>query len=192
MAGLKYYVGDSETLGLDAKRHDVTQISIIRCSDLVQLSRYIKAERPENASREALIKTGRTYQDILKGDAKIDVIKRFEDFFNEDGEDSDSRCMICHNAPFDRRFLKAMWESVGKKFPVNNWLDTRPMAKKYAMKLGLEKPSMTLENILKFAEIKGFANFHNAIDDTRNLYLFWKKSVDLGIDYLDCIKRDED
>lgn len=189
--GLTYYVIDTETTGLSAKIHDVTQISIIRCSDLVQLSRYIKAERPENASREALIKTGRTYQDILKGDAKIDVIKRVEDFLNEDGLTPDHRCAVAHNSNFDMRFLNATWESVGKKFPINNWLDTRPMAKKYAMKLGLEKPSMTLENILKFAEIKGFSNFHNAIDDTRNLYLFWKKSVDLGIDYLDCIKRYE-
>lgn len=191
MSGLKYFILDVETNGLSAQVHEVSQLSIIRCSDLVQLSRYVKIEHPEKTSREALIKTGRTYNDLLKGDEKLEVIDRVEKFLAEDGSHPDERCGVAHNASFDRRFLKAMWESVGKKFPVNNWLDTRPMAKKYAMKLGLEKPSMTLENILKFAEIKGFSNFHNAIDDTRNLYLFWKKSLDLGIDYLDCIKRDE-
>lgn len=189
MSGLFYYILDTETGGLSPKTAEMTQISIIRCSDLVQLNRYIKIEYPEKVNRDALIKTGRTYRDLLKGEPRAAVVDRVNSFFEEDGLTPEHRCIVAHNASFDQRFCYAEWEAVGKKFPAVHWLDTRPMAKKYAMKLGLEKPSMTLESILKFAEIDGFKNFHNAIDDTRNLYLFWKKSVDLGIDYLDCIKR---
>jgi DNA polymerase III epsilon subunit-like protein len=70
-----YYVLDVETTGLKCDWHEVTEISLIRCSDRHQLTKYIKAEHPWRASPEALSATGRTKQDLLKGISKFEAVE---------------------------------------------------------------------------------------------------------------------
>ena len=55
---------------------------------------------------------------------KAEVVQRCEKFFSEDGATPAHRCIVAHNAPFDRKFLHALWGQVGKEFPANLWLDT--------------------------------------------------------------------
>lgn len=187
---LSYYVIDTETTGLKAGWAEITQISIIRATDRHQLSFYIKAEHPERASKEALEITNRTMSDLYKGISKEEGVDKVEKFLSEDGLTDEHRCFIAHNAPFDIRFCHALWSSVGKKLPVICWMDTKPFAKLWANKLGLEKPKLTLTASLENAGLKPVdPGVHNAISDSRNTYLLWKKGIDEGIDHTLCIKR---
>ena len=99
--------------------------------------------------------------------------------------------MIAHNASFDRRFVHALWDKVGKIFPANLWLDTKALTSNIAKKHGLIKPKLTLESTLKIANVTNIRpNAHNAIVDTQNTYKLWKQAIDFHqIDYLPLIKR---
>jgi DNA polymerase III epsilon subunit-like protein len=187
---LNYYILDLETTGLSLAKHEVTQISIIRCADRNQLSKYIKAEFPENADPTALRITGRTMQDILSGDNKEDVVSVVDKFLAEDNSTPENRCMVGHNVHrFDLRFTHALWSKVGKVFPANLWLDTIPFTKAYATKKGIAADKFNLDASLEIAGIKKVGTAHNAIVDTRNNYKLWLKCVEEGIDHLPCIKR---
>ncbi len=187
---IDYYVLDLESSGLDLKRHEVTQISIIRCSDRFQLNKFIKAEHPETASWEALKITGRTLKDIVTGENKEDVIEFVEGFLNQDGKDAESRCMVGHNVHrFDTRFTHALWEKVGKAFPAHLWLDTLPFTKAYALKYGIAAQKFNLDASLEIAGIVKKGEAHNAKIDTRNTYRLWKKLMESGTDYLSSMKR---
>lgn len=52
--GLHYYIVDVETTGLSAKIHEVNEISIIRCSDRMQFTQFIRCEHPNTANFDAL------------------------------------------------------------------------------------------------------------------------------------------
>lgn len=188
---MEYYVLDVETTGLSAENHETTQISIVRCKDRHQLSKYIAAEHPERASYEALNITGRTLKDIIRGETKEDAVISCDDFFQQDGKTPEHRCIIAHNAPFDRRFVHALWGKVNKTFPANLWLDTKTLTGRLAKKNGQKKPSLTLESSLKIASVNNVTSgAHNAIADTRNTYKLWKRLVeDHKVDSLPLIKR---
>ena len=57
---------DTETTGLMANYHEIFEISIIRVSDKVQLSRKIKVKNPKNASLEVLQITGKNISVVMK------------------------------------------------------------------------------------------------------------------------------
>ncbi|HVI40054.1 MAG TPA: 3'-5' exonuclease [Anaerovoracaceae bacterium] len=188
--GLEYYVIDTETTGFSPGWHEMTQISIIRCSDRHQLSKLIKAEYPKRVSPQALEVTNRTMKDLLVGDTRANVVEAVDSFLLSDGLTDEHRCMIAHNAPFDKNFCHALWASVGKKFPAICWLDTKTFAKLWANKLGLEKPKLTLAASMENVGLKPIdPGIHNAISDSRNTYLLWKRGMDEGLDHLACIKR---
>lgn len=186
---LKYYIVDTETTGLKPSWHEMHQISIIRCDDRNQLSKYIRCEHPERANDQALEITKRTRKDIIQGESLLSVIESVDSFLALDGVAKEHRCMIAHNAPFDKNFCHFAWNSCKKIFPADLWLDTKTFAKSWANKLGIEKPKLTLGAALDFTGItpvQGTA--HNAITDSRNTYMLWKKGMDEGIDHLPHIK----
>lgn len=186
---LLFYVIDVETTGL-SRNHEITQISIVRCSDRNQLSRNIKALYPERATPEALRITGRTLEDILIGEGREEVVERCNLFFQEDGKTPEFRCVVAHNGSFDRRFCHTLWEEMGHKFPADLWLDTKRLSKQLANKQGIIKPTLTLEASLKLAGVEAKPGKHNAISDTRNTYLLWKKIIEEhAIDYLPLIEN---
>lgn len=189
MSKLEYYIIDTETTGLKAGHNEVTEISIIRCKDRHQLTRRIKAEHPERASDMALEITGLTFEDLLNGDKKEDVVTACETFFNQDGKTPEHRCMVAHNASFDKRFCHALWESCNKQFPSVIWLDTIKLAKLWSKKVGIKPDNFKLGTVLKFAAIKPMPGAHDAGSDARNTYLFWKKAMDNDLDYLAATKR---
>lgn len=188
--GLIYYILDEETTGVDSKKHEIIQISIIRCSDRHQLSKFIKSEYPQHASFAALAVTGRTFLDLHRGEAKEDVVDICDNFFNEDGLTNEHRCIVGHNVHrFDLRFTHALWKKCNKVFPANLWLDTLPFIKAYAIKKGIDSKSFKLEAACDLIGIKTAGMQHNAISDTRNNYKLWLKLMDSGVDYLPFIKR---
>jgi DNA polymerase III alpha subunit (gram-positive type) len=187
---LKYYVIDLETHGLRVNYHEITEISIIRASDKVQLSRNIKALYPERASIDALTITNKTLADLSYGDSREITVEACDKFFNEDKLTPAHRIIVGHNIyNFDRRFLHALWESVGKVFPANMWLDTIPMTRKYAKSIGLVKPKVNLHAACDIVGIKKIAAIHNAKSDSRNSYLLWQDLINnKKMDYLPFIK----
>lgn len=188
---LNYYIIDVETTGLKVDWHEVTQVSIVRCSDRRQLNRYIRAEHPERCDDRALEATGRTKDDLRKGGPKLEAVEACERFLLEDGQTPEHRCMVAHNAPFDKRFTSAMFKSVGKVLPVTCWLDTMRIMRYYATRvLGLEKPSVKLHEALKICGISPRDGAHNAISDTQNLYILRDHLIKQGFDMLPYIKRE--
>jgi DNA polymerase III alpha subunit (gram-positive type) len=187
---IQYYVIDTETTGLRCGYHECTEIGIIRATDRVQLWRQIKCEYPERASFDALAITKKTLADLSNGFDKEKVVEECNKFFAEDGLTPQHRCIIGHNIfSFDKRFLFALWESVGKEFPGTMWLDTIPMTKKYAKDIGLVKPKVNLHAACDIVGVKKISEAHNAKVDSRNSYLLWKNLVeDKKVDHLPFMK----
>lgn len=189
MSGIKFYVIDTETTGLKANYNEMTEIGIIRVEDRVQLWKQIKCENPERASFDALAITKKTMADLEKGYDRKTVVEECEKFFAEDGLTPAHRCIIAHNAPFDKKFLHALWEQVGKEFPAHLWLDTIPLTREYAKKIGLVKPKVNLHAACDILQIKKISEAHNAKVDSRNTYLLHRALVeDKKMDYLPFIK----
>lgn len=187
--GLKYYVIDCETTGFSPKYHEITEISIIRCDDRNQLSLFLKPQFPQRANPESLRVTGRTFKDLFKGIHPKEAVDKINQFVESDQLTPEHRCFIGHNVQFDRGFVYFLWNSFGKEFPATCWLDTKTMTKKWATQLGIERPKLTLGASLELVGIKAMPGVHNAVADTRNTYLLWKKGIENGIDYLPALKR---
>lgn len=189
MSGLQYYVVDTETTGLKANFHEITEVGIIRAKDRVQIHRCVKCVYPERANFDALAITKKTMADLDRGYDKAAVIAECNKFFEEDGATPAHRVIVAHNAPFDRRFLHAMWESEGLEFPAHLWLDTVSLTKAYAKKIGLIKPKVGLHAACDIVGIKKLSDAHNAKVDSRNCYLLHRNLVEeKKIDYLPFIK----
>jgi len=199
MSGLQYYVIDTETTGLKADYNEMTEIGIIRCTDRVQLWRQIKCIYPERANFDALAITKKTMADLERGYDREAVVTECEKFFSEDGLTPAHRCIVAHNAPFDRRFLHALWGAVGKEFPAHLWLDTVSMTKEYLKqvdnstlnitKTATGKVSTQLHACCDIVGIKKISEAHNAKVDSRNTYLLHRNLMEeKKIDHLPLIK----
>lgn len=189
MSGLQYYVIDTETTGLKSNYHEMTEIGIIRCVDRVQLWRQIKCVYPERANFDALAITKKTMSDLEKGHEAADVVAECNKFFAEDGLSPAHRVIVAHNAPFDRKFLHALWAQHGKEFPANLWLDTMALTREYAKQIGLVKPKVNLHAACDIAGVKKLSDAHNAKVDSRNTFLLHRNLVeDKKVDYLPFIK----
>lgn len=187
---INFYVIDTETNGLKDNYHEINQISIVRCSDRVQLSRTIKAEHPERSTPKALEVTNRKMSDLLVGDSKEDAVQACNEFFNQDGGAPEERCIIGHNIiSFDKRFLHALWESCNKSFPANLWLDTMTYMSAYAKHVGLEKKKFNLEAAMIQIGLTPKPGAHTAKGDSRNNYLLWDGLKKTGVSQVQLIKR---
>lgn len=190
MSEIAYYICDLETTGTSVSKHEVVEISIIRCSDKVQFTKYIIAEYPENASLDALTITRKTMKDLLVGDPKESVVEQVDKFLNEDGLSPNHRCIVGHNIiAFDKKFLHSLWDKCGKTFPANMWMDTMQLTRTAAKKMGIVKPKVNLQAACDLFNIKKTAVHHTAKMDTRNTYFLWKKLLEeADIDWLSSIK----
>jgi len=189
MSGLAYYILDTETTGLKVGDQEIIEISIIRGSDKVQLTRTIKALKPKNASYDALFITGKTIADLSRGISKLQAIEDVDNFLTQDGLTPAHRCIVAHNAAFDRRFLHYMWEEQNKAFCAHLWLDTVPLSKRMAAQMGNPKAKVKLDLVMDLFGLKKYSGLHTAKGDSRNTYILWKYLMDSNIEYLDLIKQ---
>lgn len=198
---IQYYIIDTETTGLKANFHEMTEIGIIRATDRMQLWRQIKCEYPERANFDALAITKKSMADLERGFDKNKVVEECDKLFAEDGLTPAHRCIVAHNAPFDRRFLHALWEQCGKAFPAHLWLDTIPMVKDWLktadqtkvqiIKTATGKPSTQLHACCDMVGIKKISEAHNAKVDSRNTYLLFRNLMDeKKIDHLKYFKTE--
>jgi len=198
---LHFYVLDLETTGLNSQLNEITEISIIRCSDKVQLTEMVKCDYPERASYDALRLTNKTIDDLKKGLSKSDVINKVNRFFEQDGQAPNARCIIGHNIiSFDKRFLHNLWGSKDKEFPADLYLDTIKMTQEYLkspigqqtqlIKTATGRTAVNLHACCDMMKIRKFAEKHSAISDTRNTYLLWNDLIkNKGVDHLPLIKN---
>lgn len=185
-----FYVLDTETTGLSVDKHEIAQISIIRANDKKILNKFIKCEHPETASPQALEINGLSMEDLVKGELKESVVDFCNDFFASDGSDAENRCVIAHNAQFDRKFCYALWGKCNKVFPATLWLDTIPYLKEYIKVNNLDEKSANLQAAIRILEVKAAAGkAHTADNDVKNNYLIWEKLKKSGISQLPFIKR---
>lgn len=193
---LQYYVIDTETTGLKANYHEMTEIGIIRVTDRMQVWRQIKCENPERANFDALAITKKSMADLENGHVRMDIVEECEKFFAEDGLTPAHRCIVAHNAPFDKKFLHALWGQCGKSFPANLWLCTMALSRDFAKKQGLNAKGMPKQKVNLHAAcdmigIKKFSDAHNAKVDSRNTYLLYRNLVEeKKVDYLPFIKTE--
>jgi len=193
---IQYYICDTETTGLKSDYHECTEIGIIRVQDRVQLWRTIKCEYPERANYDALAITKKSMADLEKGHNKLNVVDEVNKFLNEDGLTPAHRCFVCHNTPFDKKFLHAMWGQLGQQFPAHLWLCTMALTRDYAKKQGLmvkgmPKQKVNLHAACDLLEINKISEAHNAKVDSRNTYFLYRKLVEeMKVDYLPFIKTD--
>lgn len=186
---IKFYICDLETSGLKKKFNEVTEISIIRVDDRMQLFRKVKCKYPERANIDALRITNKTLNDLRQGHNSEDVINEVEKFFGEDNLTPSHRCLVGHNIwNFDRLFLHAMWENINKQFPVNLYLDTLSLMKDYIKKNELGKQKTNLSASCDLLQIKKTGSQHNAKDDCKNNYFLYQALLKSNINYLPFIK----
>jgi DNA polymerase III epsilon subunit-like protein len=186
---INYYVIDLETTGLSLAYQEICECSIIRAEDRMQLTRQVIVDKPENSSFDALKIIGKSMADLRKGITKEQLIKEAEILFNEDKDEPSNRCIVGHNIiSFDKRWLWALWERFGKRFPAELYLDTIHLFKAYGKKKGLGKIKHNLTDACNMIGIKKVAGIHNARSDTRNTYLLWQELIK-EVDFLDHIKR---
>jgi DNA polymerase III epsilon subunit-like protein len=198
MSGLQFYVIDTETTGLKAGYQEMTEIGIIRCTDRVQLWRQIKCLYPERANFDALAITKKTMSDLERGYDREAVVAECEKFFTEDGLTPAHRCIVAHNAPFDRKFLHALWQDCGKEFPAHLWLDTIALTRQFLKEAGIEadhkakglkKPPVNLHAACDWVGVKKISEAHNAKVDSRNTYLLHRNLIEeKQINYLPFVK----
>ena len=190
MAGIVYYCLDLECNGLAWKNdfHEICELSIIRATDRVQLTRQVKVDKPFNSSYDALRIIGKTTNDLRYGISKQELIRDVESFIAEDNLTPDHRCLIGHNIiNFDRKFLWQLWKGQNKTFPFSLFLDTIQLTRNYAKKNGIVKPKVNLQEACDLLKIKKIAGQHNALSDTRNTFLLWN-ALTKEVDHLDFIK----
>ena len=193
MSGLIWYVCDTETTGTKSENlyHEIVEISVIRVSDRVQISRTIRADNPNHASLDALRITNKTVEDLKIGISKAQAVSDINNFFNLDGKTPAHRCLIGHNiVSFDLRFFHEMWQSQNSQFPVNLWLDTYKLMKKYAKDAGLDKKTkLSLDASCDLLGVKKIAKgMHSAKVDSRNNYYLYKGLLDFKVDYIPMIE----
>lgn len=192
---IAYYILDTETTGLKPDFHDLVEISIIRYSDRTQLSKQVRALRPENANFDALQIIGKTMKDLKQGIERTEMVEEVNDFFRLDGLTPAHRCIVAHNAPFDRKFMHYIWERHRQTFPADLWLDTLTLSRKVAKERGLnktasgERQSFNLYAACDLFGIRKRGTAHNAQDDTRNTFFLLKHFFETNVDTLSMIKR---
>ena len=188
MNDIHFYIVDTETNGLNVRMHEIFQLSIIRCDDRMQLSREIMIDKPELSSYDALRITGKTLDDLKRGITKLQLINELDEFLKEDGAQSTHRCMVAHNANFDRNFLCEMWGRYNRKFPFDLYLDTIHMYRAFEKARGQSKVKANLTAACEATGIKKLGDAHNAKTDTRHTFLLWQE-LSKTVDFLDHIKH---
>lgn len=185
---LNAYILDSETTGLDPKRHELIELSVIRYSDRFQFSRHLRALNPRAADPKALQVSGKSYWDLTKGDHPTDVLNRLEEWLAEDGADPAHRLFVGHNVAYDRNMLHATYKRLSRSsFPALYWLDTMALTRSFCKKAGLKPESFKLKNSLATMNVKPVPGEHHAKEDAQNTYLLYRKVVE-QVDHLPLIK----
>lgn len=198
---IEYYVLDTETTGLKVGFHEINQISIIRYSDKKKIDIDIAVKFPFRASYQALEIQQKSMNDLKNGIPLEEAIEKIDQFLLDDGNPSPGhRCIVAHNAAFDRKFCQFAWRENNKVFPADLWLCTIQFAKLFAKKYPTEgikiakaqnenKPKFGLNPLLLGLGITPKVGAHSAGVDTENTDTLLQFLFNAKTEYVSLIKR---
>jgi DNA polymerase III epsilon subunit-like protein len=208
---INFYIADTETTGLAIDVHEINQISVMRVIDQKQLSLQIKVKHPHVYNIQALEVQGITPDDLKKGIPLEEAIILIEKFLNEDGQKPANRCIIAHNAPFDRKFIHRAWDTCNKVLPADLWLCTQSFAKRYIAKhrtgekiaeaqvkngveikkdkYGALKPKFGLNNFMVGIGLVPKIGAHSAEVDVQNTVALYNWLMNSNTEYVSLISR---
>jgi len=123
------YVADCETTGLDSRKHDIIELSLLRIDramtngEHAQKTWCIKPHNPNEVEPAALRINGHKLEDI-RHETKIgreryldpnQVIIDIENWVMEDGVPAEQRVMVGQNVGFDRERFEQLWIKCNSK-----------------------------------------------------------------------------
>lgn len=136
---IHYYILDTEVTGLSVDVHEINQLSVRRVEDGEQINLQIKVKKPHIFNPQALEIQGITPADLRQGISIEEAIESVDLFLKEDGKTKGHRCIVAHNAPFDRKFVHRAWDNINREFLADLWMCTQSFGKRYVKKHGGEK-----------------------------------------------------
>ena len=155
-----YVVFDTETSGLSPQQgHEILQIGAVKYStstgEVIDTRSIFIKPSPQCVIEPTALRVNGIDIEKLKqtGVSKSEAIKTFIEFI-------DTCPLFAYNAPFDIRFLKSTFESVGVPLPTNPVCDILAMVKQ----LALPTENKKLITISEHFGYKG-GNYHEAIKD---------------------------
>lgn len=167
---------DTETTGLDLKRHQIIQLGVARydlkdCDDPKLLEKYEYNIKPSNikaASPEALKINGYTEEAWADSIPFIECFPLLDDVFNR------SDALIGQNLIFDLRFIAKEYWRYGLKMPkVPKYIDTKYMGQQLVNEGKLKSCSM--DNMCKHYSIKYDGRAHTALTDCMRTVTVWER-----------------
>jgi len=181
------YVCDTETTGLDPYKNDVVELSILRMSDGIQKTWFIRPTNPENIEQAALRINGYKIED-LRHETKHgretyrnpnEVIIEVENWIAEDCMPAENRVIVGQNVAFDYSMLRQLWVKCGSE-------DTFPFGRRMMDTMMLEftvdyanrslAEGYSLHNLLKKYGIKN-EKAHAAAADVRATKELFEKQI---------------
>jgi DNA polymerase III epsilon subunit-like protein len=192
-----FYVLDCECTGLDAYKHDVIEVSILRLSDGEQRTWCLKPTNIETISSDALRVNGHKYEDITHQtkygkETYLDpkrVIVEIENWTLEDNLSEKDHFLIGQNISFDRNMLEQLWTKCNAidSFPFGRrYLDTMQFEILMDLAKGTKSESYSLNSIIKKYGIKNEKAHTAAADVKATKEVFIKQ-----LDYLKSILKNK-
>lgn len=174
---------DTETTGLDAKRHGIIQLAAIMEIDGEEVSTFSEKMRPASscaADPSALEISGNTVEMIKTYRPEAEVYRDFVEWLGQfvGKFDKFDKAFFCgYNSPFDVEFVRALFDRNGDKF-FGSWFWSGSVdvmgAALWALRdqrpgLANFKLGTVAEHILgsRVAELTADAGLHDALTDIR-------------------------
>ena len=187
---MKKIIIDVETNGTRPDYHELTEISILDCETLNQITWEVKIRFPQRCSKEALMITNKTPEELMSRGRYIEtILDEVDEFIKSISEDPDDIVALAHNASFDRNFMETKWKQHNRIFPVNYWLDTLQMSRRFTKTiLGIQKTSHALGNMMKHAGLSELPGAHASTVDCQNLFRLYTYMKQRGLQDSEFIK----
>jgi DNA polymerase III epsilon subunit family exonuclease len=164
-----YVVLDVETTGLSADQDRIVEIGILKVVDGQETDKYEEfINIHSKISKRITNLTGITQGQVDSGKEEALVAHEVSLFIQD-------LPVVAHNAPFDSRFVSAMF-SRQQIYQPFKYVNTVPMAKRAFPEL----PNYKLETLIQKLHLADHEQTHRAMDDvycTRNLYEKIKASL---------------
>lgn len=189
MHNYRFYGIDVESTGLDPVRNDIIELSIYRLLDDEQKTWLVKPLFPENIDAGALRVNKHKLEDLLQQtkygkDTYLNphnVIVEIENWLSLDNIDTANRCIVGHNANFDKLMMENLWNKCGSS-------ETFPFGRRYLDTMQIElmidyannnfAEGYSLNNLAKKYSVKN-EKAHSAAADTKCTVEIFRKQASI-------------